>query len=67
MVAIHLTFQYRPDTGDYGGKIGPTILQTITVYLMAYTGPKNRLQPHITICTQQHKKTFFKALKSFEK
>lgn len=26
MVAIHLTFQYRPDTGDYGSKIGPTLL-----------------------------------------
>lgn len=37
MVAIHLTFQYRPDTGDCGGKIGPTVLWTITVYLMAYT------------------------------
>lgn len=40
MVAIHLTFQYRADTGDYGSKIGPTVLRTITVYLMAYTGHK---------------------------
>ncbi|KAJ3609516.1 hypothetical protein NHX12_024037 [Muraenolepis orangiensis] len=23
MGAIHLTFQYRPDTGDYGGSVGP--------------------------------------------
>lgn len=40
MVAIHLTFQCRADTGDYGGKIGPTVLQTITVYLMACTKPR---------------------------
>lgn len=40
MVAIHLTFQCRADTGDYGGKIGPTVLRTITVYLMACTKPR---------------------------
>ena len=43
MVAIHLTFQCRADTGDYGSEIGPTVLRTITVYLMAYAKQRTNL------------------------
>lgn len=43
MVAIHLTFQCRADTGDYGSKIGATVLRTITGYLMACTKPRTNL------------------------
>lgn len=57
MVAIHLTFQYRPDTGDCGGKLGTTVLWTITVYLMAYTKVHtNLILPSVPNCIKRFPK-----------